>query len=31
MKQREVTATNNINWTCVQVLAGVEGKTAEVK
>jgi hypothetical protein len=29
MKQREVTDGNNLTWTCVQPLSGVEGKTGE--
>jgi len=29
MKQREVTAKDNIKWTCVQAYAGLEGKVSE--
>lgn len=29
MKQREVQAQDNVIWTCVEALSGVESKTAE--
>ena len=29
MKQREVTDSENIKWTCVQAYAGMEGKVSE--
>jgi len=29
MKQREVTGSDNIKWTCVQAYAGLEGKLSE--
>lgn len=29
MKQREVTDSNNIRWTCVQAYAGTDGKVAK--
>ena len=29
MKQREVTDSENIRWTCVQAYAGMEGKVSE--
>ena len=29
MKQREITDSQTTKWTCVQALAGIEGKTAK--
>ena len=29
MKQREVTDRENINWTCVQAYAGLDGEVSE--
>ncbi len=29
MKQREVTDTNNVRWTCVQAYSGTDGKVTK--